>query len=63
MLEDLTSRVWDPSQLCSEFNWQRPTKGDNYECVGLGFPHDILKQRGYIAGDSMVVKLTVYLDS
>lgn len=62
MFEDVSSRVWDPSQLCSEFNWQQPKKGDNVECVGLGLPIDLLRQRDYVAFDSLVVKLTVYLD-
>lgn len=60
--EDIASRIWDPNKLCSEFNWQKPIKGDNYECVGLGFPHDVLHQREYIRKDTVVIKLTVYLD-
>lgn len=60
--EDLSSRIWDPSQLCSEFNWQQPKKGDNVECVGLGLPIDVLRQRDYISFDNLVIKLTVYLD-
>jgi hypothetical protein len=39
-----------------------PTNGDNYECVGLGFPIDLLRTRKYIVDDSVVLRLTVYLD-
>ncbi|XP_069679687.1 TNF receptor-associated factor 6 [Periplaneta americana] len=60
--EDISSRVWDPTVLCSGFNWQKPTTGDNYECVGLGFPHSVIRSRDYIRDDSIVIKLTVYLD-
>ncbi|XP_066995285.2 uncharacterized protein [Anabrus simplex] len=60
--EDVVSRLWDPMHLCSGFNWQRPVSGDNYECVGLGFPQDVLRSRSYIWNDSIVVKLTVFLD-
>ncbi|XP_064092571.1 uncharacterized protein LOC135205659 [Macrobrachium nipponense] len=59
--EDLTSRVWDPTQLCSGWNWRRPETGDNYECVGLGFEQKNLRSRNYIHDDSIVVKLTVFL--
>ncbi|XP_066971395.1 TNF receptor-associated factor 3 isoform X2 [Macrobrachium rosenbergii] len=59
--EDLTSRVWDPTQLCSGWNWRRPEAGDNYECVGLGFEQKDLRTRNYIHDDSIVVKLTVFL--
>jgi MATH domain. len=60
--EDISSRVWDPTLLCSEFNWQKPTTGDNYECVGLGFPHSVIRSRNYIRDDTIIIKLTVYLD-
>ncbi|CAG0923673.1 unnamed protein product [Notodromas monacha] len=61
--EDLNSRLWDPKELCSGWNWRRPATGDNYECVGLGFPIDLLKSRNYIVDDSVVLRLTVFLDS
>ncbi|KAF4531425.1 hypothetical protein B566_EDAN004193 [Ephemera danica] len=61
-VQDIFSRIWDPTVLCSGFNWKRPLAGDNHECVGLGFPHEVLKSRNYILGNTMVVKLTVYLD-
>lgn len=48
--------------LCSAWNWKRPASGDNYECVGLGFPTDDLKGHNFIRDDSIVIKLTVYLD-
>ncbi|PSN57800.1 hypothetical protein C0J52_04357 [Blattella germanica] len=60
--EDISSRVWDPTVLCSGFNWQKPTTGDNYECVGLGFPHNVIRSRNYIRDDLIIIKLTVYLD-
>ncbi|XP_071514813.1 TNF receptor-associated factor 6 [Panulirus ornatus] len=59
--EDLTSRVWDPTQLCSGWHWRRPSSGDNYECVGLGFSKETLHSRRYINNDAIVVKLTVIL--
>ncbi|CAB3366311.1 Hypothetical predicted protein [Cloeon dipterum] len=61
--QDINSRVWDPTLLCSEFNWRRPTgNGDNHECVGLGFPQEVLTTRDYLTKNAMIVKLTVYLD-
>ncbi|XP_068212023.1 TNF receptor-associated factor 2 [Palaemon carinicauda] len=62
-VEDLTSRVWDPTQLCSGWNWRRPDSGDNYECVGLGFAQKDLRSRNYIHDDSIVIKLTVFLNA
>ncbi|XP_071447797.1 uncharacterized protein [Hetaerina americana] len=58
---DLSSRLWNPALMCSASVWRRPIAGDSTECVGLGFPHDVLKSRNYIHDDSIVVKLTVYL--
>jgi len=59
---DLSSRVWDPTVLCSAWNWRRPVVKDNYECVGLGFPQELLRSRpGYLVGGDLLVKLTVYL--
>ncbi|PNF21092.1 hypothetical protein B7P43_G05540 [Cryptotermes secundus] len=60
--EDISSRVWDPTVLCSGFNWQKPTSGDNYECVGLGFAHSVIRSRHYIRDDAIIIKLSVYLD-
>ncbi|XP_034234059.1 uncharacterized protein LOC117641064 [Thrips palmi] len=62
---DLVSRLWDPAQLCSGYNWQRPSAHtpDNYECVGLGFPQSLLRTRSYIRQDSALVKLTVCLSA
>ena len=48
--------------LCSAWNWKRPTSGDNYECVGLGFPAEDLRTMNFIRDDSVILKLTVYLD-
>lgn len=61
---DLVSRLWDPSQLCSGYNWQRPAAHtpDNYECVGLGFPQSVLRSRSYLRQDTALVKLTVCLN-
>ncbi|CAL4164114.1 unnamed protein product, partial [Meganyctiphanes norvegica] len=59
--EDIASRVWDPTQLCSGWHWRRPDSGDNYECVGLGFEQALLSDRGYTHGDTITIKLTVYL--
>lgn len=59
--QDLASRVWNPAMLCSAFVWRRPLSGDSTECVGLGYPHEVLKSRHYIHDDSVVIKLTVYL--
>lgn len=62
MADDITSRVWDPTQLCSATNWQKPVvHRDNYECVGLGFPHSTLRSRNYILRDTILIKLTVFL--
>ena len=60
--EDLSSRIWDPTQLCSGWNWRRPDSGDNFECVGLGFPQEVLESKNYIHGNDIIIKLTVYLD-
>ncbi|KAL7640909.1 UNVERIFIED_CONTAM: hypothetical protein RMT77_008046 [Armadillidium vulgare] len=61
--EDLFSRVWDPKELCSGWNWKKPDPlGDNYECVGLGFPQDTIYSRNYLHNNSITVKLTVFLD-
>jgi hypothetical protein len=62
-IQDIHSRVWDPTVLCSGFNWKKPNiNNDNHECVGLGFPQDVARSRDYIAYNTLVVKLTVYLD-
>ncbi|XP_046385396.1 TNF receptor-associated factor 6-like isoform X2 [Ischnura elegans] len=58
---DLSSRLWNPAMLCSASVWRRPVAGDSTECVGLGFPHGVLKSKNYIHEDSIVIKLTVYL--
>lgn len=61
--EDITSRIWNPEVLCSSFNWQKPSKDkDNYECVGLGFSLKTLRSRNYIMNDSMIIKLSVFLE-
>jgi hypothetical protein len=62
-IQDIHSRIWNPTVLCSGYNWKRPTVGDNYECVGLGFPQEVLKSRDYILDNTIVIKLTVYLDA
>ena len=59
---DLKSRIWNPRELCSGSNWRKPVSGDNPECVGLGFPHEVIKTADYIWNDRIIVKLTVYLD-
>jgi len=59
---DLKSRIWDPKELCSGTNWRKPLVGDNPECVGLGFPHSVIKTPDYIWNDRIIIKLTVYLD-
>lgn len=59
--EDLLSRLWDPTQLCSEWHWRRPDASDNYECVGLGFTKETLRSRNFIINDAVVIKLTVLL--
>jgi hypothetical protein len=62
-VQDINSRVWDPSLLCSEFNWKRPTANqDNHECVGLGFPQEVLTTRDYVVRNTLVVKFTLFLD-
>ncbi|ODN04399.1 TNF receptor-associated factor 6 [Orchesella cincta] len=61
-VQDLKSRMWDPKELCSGSNWQKPVVGDNPECVGLGIPHDVIKTGEYIWNDRIVIKLNVYLD-
>ena len=48
--------------LCSAWNWKRPVTGDNHECVGLGFPTEDLRGQNFIRDDSIIIKLTVYLD-
>ncbi|MCL4158140.1 UNVERIFIED_CONTAM: hypothetical protein GTU68_019051, partial [Idotea baltica] len=61
--EDMSSRVWDPTELCSGWNWRRPDdSGDNYECVGLGFPQETIYSRRYLHNNSITIKLTVFLD-
>jgi len=62
--QDLRSRLWDPTELCSGSNWKQPQSGDNQECVGLGFPHEVIKSAhsNYIWNDRIIVKLTVFLD-
>jgi hypothetical protein len=59
---DLKSRIWDPKELCSGTNWRKPLVGDNPECVGLGFPHSVIKTPDYIWNDRIIIKLTVNLD-
>ncbi|XP_021961033.1 uncharacterized protein LOC110856790 [Folsomia candida] len=60
--QDLKSRIWDPKELCSATNWRKPLSADNDECVGLGFPHDVIQTPDYIWNDRIAVKLTVHLD-
>lgn len=59
--KDLSSRIWDPKELCSGWNWKKP-EGDNYECVGLGFPQETVQSRHYLHNDSITIKLTVFID-
>ena len=54
--------MWDPTQLCSGWNWRKPDSGDNFECVGLGFPQNVLDTKGYINNDAITIKLTVHLE-
>jgi len=66
MAQDLKSRLWHPSSLCSVFNWQRPSitgPADNYECVGLGFLQEELHTRGYLRNDSLLIRLSVCIDA
>ncbi|XP_045029151.1 uncharacterized protein LOC116922116 isoform X1 [Daphnia magna] len=60
--QDIVSRVWDPKILCSGWNWKRPVTGDNHECVGLGFPTEDLRGQSFLREDSVLIKLTVFLD-
>lgn len=62
VFEDIASMLWDPNSLCSDVNWQKPIKGDNAECTEVGFPHDVLKRGEYIYRNTLVIKLTVYLE-
>ncbi|XP_075223922.1 uncharacterized protein LOC142325776 [Lycorma delicatula] len=60
---DIHSRIWDPTVLCSELHWQKPSsKSDNFECLGLGISEDVLQTRSYITFDTIIIKLTVYLE-
>ena len=60
--QDLKSRLWDPTQLCSGTNWRKPVFGDNPECLGLGFPHEVIQSTEFIHTDRIIIKLTVLLD-
>ncbi|XP_015183507.1 PREDICTED: TNF receptor-associated factor 6-like [Polistes dominula] len=74
--EDRPSRIWDPSELCTEYFWKRPApigEPDNPECVGLSIPRNIIlsklsfpfptttSQYRYIWNDSILIKLLIYL--
>ncbi|XP_035743185.1 TNF receptor-associated factor 6-like [Vespa mandarinia] len=73
--EDRPSRIWDPTALCTEYFWKRPTsigETDNPECVGLSIPRNVILSRlplifrtgtshsRYIWNDSILVKLVIY---
>ncbi|XP_018027709.1 TNF receptor-associated factor 3, partial [Hyalella azteca] len=60
--DDITGRVWHPTELCSGLHWQRPTTGDNQICVGLGFSHNDLDIANYVYADAITIKLTIFLD-
>lgn len=58
--EDIASRVWDPSVLCTALDWQKPGKHkDNDECVGFGFNQGTIFTKNYLFNDSLLIKLDV----
>lgn len=60
--EDITSRVWDPSTLCSPQDWQRPVRSkDNEECVGFGFNKTLMAKQNYVHDDCILIKLDVFM--
>ncbi|XP_039283079.1 uncharacterized protein LOC111047201 isoform X2 [Nilaparvata lugens] len=58
---DLVSKMWDPSTLCTQVHWQKPRTADNHECLGLGVPSAVLDKNAFIFQNVMIIKLSVYL--
>ncbi|KAF0292838.1 TNF receptor-associated factor 6 [Amphibalanus amphitrite] len=59
---DIRSRIWDPRRLCSRWNWQKPRRRDNFECVGLGFPQSLLDTQRFLLDGAVLIKLEVFLE-
>lgn len=51
--QDVVSRVWDDVR-CGRRD------GDNDVCASMEFRHDVLTDRRYVAGDVLLVKVTVF---
>lgn len=60
--EDIVSRVWDDVR-CSDPLTSSQQKNFDGEtpCMTMEFRHDVLTYRRYVAKDSLIVKLTVFL--
>ncbi|RZF34136.1 hypothetical protein LSTR_LSTR003546 [Laodelphax striatellus] len=58
---DLVSKIWDPSTLCTQVHWQKPRAADNHECLGLGVPSAVLEKNFFIFQNLMIIKLSVFL--
>ncbi|XP_060845088.1 uncharacterized protein LOC132924675 [Rhopalosiphum padi] len=72
--EDIVSRIWDdvrctaaepptppPHQNPSQNRGHRQPVAAEAVCASMEFRHDVLTYRRYAAGDSIVVKLTVFM--
>ncbi|KAG8271130.1 hypothetical protein J6590_069506 [Homalodisca vitripennis] len=60
--QDLASRIWDPTVLCSVSDWRQPLPTrDNDECVGFGFTQSTIFSRDYVHNDSIILRLDVFL--
>lgn len=51
--EDIVSRVWDDVRCGGD--------GGGGVCASMEFRHDVLTYRRYAAGDTLLVKLTVFV--
>ncbi|XP_046658494.1 TNF receptor-associated factor 6-A isoform X2 [Homalodisca vitripennis] len=60
--QDLASRIWDPTVLCSVSDWRQPLPTrDNDECVGFGFTQSTIFSQDYVHNDSIILRLDVFL--
>lgn len=62
--KDINSKLLNPTKTCSYWSWMQPNPTqDNLGCTAMTFSSSRLLSSSFMDDDSLIVRVTVYLDS